>query len=262
MYAWRLPEGSLSYVKNESVRKENVACRATCIRFNPGILTTEREEENMKNNTAEIVFILDNSGSMGGLESDTIGGYNSFLNRQKKEGGTALVSTVLFNNESTVLHDRVSIETVQPMTEKDYTAGGCTALLDALGGAIRHIKMVHRYIRKEDIPDKTIFVITTDGMENASRRFSYRDVKQLVEEQKKAGWEFLFLGANIDAVAAAAQYGISEDRAVRFHSDKKGTALNYEVISETVSSMRAGDLPIGRSWKKRITEDYESRSKE
>ena len=168
----------------------------------------------MKKNCTELVVILDRSGSMSGLEADTIGGYNSMLERQKETKGQVLVSTVLFDHESQVLYDRIPLNKMKPMTEKEYYVRGSTALLDAVGGAIHHMGNVHKYARKEDVPEKTIFVITTDGLENASRRYTYQRVKQMVERQKeKYGWEFLFLGANIDAIATAAKFGISEDRA-------------------------------------------------
>jgi len=213
----------------------------------------------MKKNLTEMVFILDRSGSMSGLEKDTIGGFNSMIERQKKEEGEALVSTVLFSNESTVIHDRVDVKKVEPMTEKEYFVGGCTALIDAIGQAIHHIGNVHKYAREEDVPEKTVFVITTDGMENASHRYSSDEVKKMVNRQKeKYGWEFLFLGANIDAVETAARFGISEDRAVNYHSDAMGSAVNYEAIGMAMSSVRKR-TPLTRNWKRRIEEDYESR---
>lgn len=213
----------------------------------------------MNKNLTELVFILDRSGSMAGLESDTIGGFNAMLEKQKKEEGEAYLSAVLFSNDSTVLYDRADIQKVEPMTERQYTVGGCTALLDAIGGAVRHIANVHKYAREEDRPFKTIFVITTDGMENASRRYTYDEVKRMIERQRKEhDWEFLFLGANMDAVSAARRFGIREDRAVRYECDAKGTALNYKVVSETIGHVRAG-CPIQANWKKDIEEDYESR---
>ena len=213
----------------------------------------------MKKNLTEIVFILDRSGSMAGLEKDTIGGFNSMINRQKQADGEAYISTVLFDTETQVIHDRKNLKTIAPMTEKDYFVRGCTALLDAIGGAIHHIGNVHKYAREEDRPEKTLFIITTDGMENASRKYSSDKVKQMIERQKsKYGWEFLFLGANIDAVETAGKFGIQADRAVNYHSDKKGTALNYEVLSEAISSVRAS-RPLESNWKQRIDEDYESR---
>ncbi|MBE5790950.1 MAG: hypothetical protein E7322_02195 [Clostridiales bacterium] len=213
----------------------------------------------MKKNLTEIVFILDRSGSMAGLEKDTIGGFNSMINRQKQADGEAYISTVLFDTETQVIHDRKNLKTIAPMTEKDYFVRGCTALLDAIGGAIHHIGNVHKYAREEDRPEKTLFIITTDGMENASRKYSSDKVKQMIERQKsKYNWEFLFLGANIDAVETAGHFGIEADRAVNYHSDKQGTALNYEVLSDAISSVRAS-RPLESNWKQRIDEDYESR---
>ncbi len=213
----------------------------------------------MKKNLTEMVFILDRSGSMSGLEADTIGGFNSMIERQRKEPGEALVSTVLFANESTVIHDRVDIRKVEPMTDRQYSVGGCTALIDAIGQAIHHIGNVHKYAREEDVPEHTIFVTTTDGMENASHRYSSDEVKRMVSRQKeKHGWEFLFLGANIDAVETAARFGISEDRAVRYHNDARGQQLNYESVSEAVRCVRSC-APLGRAWKDKIERDFSSR---
>ncbi len=215
----------------------------------------------MRKNLTEIVFILDRSGSMSGLEGDTIGGFNSMIEKQKNAEGEALISTVLFDNISEVIHDRVSVQNIKPMTREDYTVRGCTALLDAIGGAIHHIGNVHKYARAEDVPEHTLFVITTDGMENASHRYSSEKVKKMIERQKeKYGWEFLFLGANIDAVETARHFGISEDRAVNYHSDSEGTKLNYEVVSGAICAVRCS-APLGADWKKRIDEDYEKRGK-
>lgn len=217
----------------------------------------------MRKGLTEIIFILDRSGSMSGLEADTIGGYNSMLERQKKEEGEAFVSTILFDDRSEVLHDRVPISKMEPVTEKEYYVRGCTALLDAIGGAIHHICVVHRYAREEDRPEKTLFVITTDGMENASRQYSYEKVRKMVErQQKEYGWEFLFLGANIDAISVAGQFGIQKDHAVNFENDSAGTRLNYDVLSRAVSHVRANacmaqSLPA--SWKEDIEEDYQKR---
>ena len=209
----------------------------------------------------ELVFILDRSGSMSGLEKDTIGGFNSMIEKQKKEAGEALVSTVLFDNESVVIHDRLPLDAVPRMTEKEYFTRGCTALLDAVGGAIHHIGNVHKYARRDDVPEKTMFIITTDGYENVSRRYDYEKVRQMIGRQKeKYGWEFLFLGANIDAAAEAGRFGISADRAVTYKCDEAGTALNYEVISEAVCAVRASE-PLGADWKKRIDEDVQRRGK-
>ena len=216
----------------------------------------------MKKNLTELVMILDRSGSMGGLESDTIGGYNSMLQRQREAGGEVLVSTVLFDNESEVLHDRIPLREMRPMTEKEYFVRGCTALLDAIGGAIHHIGNVHRYAREEDRPERTIFVITTDGMENASSRYSYEKVRRMVEQKKeKDGWEFLFLGANMDAIETAGRFGIAPDRAANYNSDSMGTALNYEVLADTVCEMRFCASPMDGSWKRRIEEDYDRRGR-
>ena len=197
----------------------------------------------MKKNLTEIVFILDRSGSMSGLEADTVGGFNAMIAKQKKEPGEALISTVLFDDESVVINDRVPVQNIAPMTERDYYVRGCTALLDAIGGAIHHIGNVHKYARTEDVPEHTLFVITTDGMENASRRYDSERVKQMIERQKaRHGWEFLFLGANIDAVETAGRFGIGADRAVNYHADRAGTQLNYEVLSEAVSAVRCSAL--------------------
>lgn len=213
----------------------------------------------MKKNLTEMVFILDKSGSMQGLESDTIGGFNSMIERQKQQDGEALVSTVLFSNDSKVIHDRVDIREIEPLTDQQYYVEGCTALIDAIGEAIHHIGNVHKYARAEDVPEHTIFVITTDGMENASHKYSSEQVKTMVKRQKeKYGWEFLFLGANIDAVETAAHFGIMEDRAVTFHNDAKGQLLNYEVVSKTMSAFRAC-APVGREWKDEIEKDYKLR---
>ena len=213
----------------------------------------------MKKNLTEIVFILDRSGSMSGLEADTIGGFNSMIEKQKKAEGEALITTVLFDNTSEVIHDRVDVQSIKPMTDADYTVRGCTALLDAIGGAIHHIGNVHKYARAEDVPEHTLFVITTDGMENASRHYNAERVKQMIERQKaRYGWEFLFLGANIDAVETARHFGIGADRAVNYHSDSEGTQLNYEVVSEAICAVRC-NAPLGADWKKRIDEDYNAR---
>ena len=214
----------------------------------------------MKNNITELVFILDRSGSMSGLEGDTIGGFNSLIAKQKQQDGLCYVSTVLLDNEAVVLHDRVKLSEISPMTEKDYTVRGCTALLDALGGAIRHIGNIHKYARPEDVPEHTMFIITTDGMENASRRYDSDQVKRMIEEKKAQGWEFLFLAANIDAVETAARVGISQDRAVNYHADSQGTGVIYETVSETVCQMRSG-APMAATWSERIQKDFKQRKK-
>ena len=215
----------------------------------------------MKKNLTELVFILDRSGSMAGLERDTIGGFNAMLEKQKREAGEAVVSTVLFDHEFEVIHDRVHLERMPMLTERDYYVRGCTALLDAVGGAICHIGNVHKYAREEDRPEKTLFVITTDGMENASRRYSYEKVKAMITRQKeKYGWEFLFLGANIDAAREAARFGIDAARAANYHADTQGTAVIYEAVSETVCNFRAS-RPVQADWKRSIDEDFGKRGK-
>ena len=216
----------------------------------------------MNKNLTELVFILDRSGSMSGLERDTIGGFNAMLEKQKQEPGKALVSTVLFDHETTVIHDRVELDKVEPLTGEEYFVRGSTALLDALGGAIHHIGNVHRYAREEDRPGKTLFVITTDGMENSGRFYTRRKVKEMVKlEQEKYGWEFLFLGANMDAISAAEDYGIGADHAVRYQCDGVGTGLNFDVLSEAVVSVRGGKT-LDKTWKRRIEEDYKQRGKQ
>ena len=215
----------------------------------------------MKKNLTEIVFILDRSGSMAGLEDDTIGGFNAMIRKQRSQEGGAYVSTVLFDNQTEVIHDRVDIQNIRPMTHKDYYVRGCTALLDAVGKAIHHIGNVHKYAREEDRPEKTIFVITTDGMENASREYTYERLKKMIRhEQEKYGWEFLFLGANIDAAKEAARFGIAEDRAANYHADRQGTAVIYEAMSEAVCNVRAC-RPMNADWKRRVDEDYKKRGK-
>ena len=215
----------------------------------------------MKKNLTELVFILDRSGSMAGLEGDTIGGFNAMIEKQKGEPGEALVSTVLFDHESEVIHDRVDIQRIEPMTRQQYYVRGCTALLDAVGGAIHHIGNVHKYAREEDRPEKTLFVITTDGMENASRKYTYDQLKTMIRrQQEKYGWEFIFLGANIDAAKEAARFGIREDRAANYHADSKGTAVIYEAVSEAVCSVRASK-PMSADWKRKVDADYRKRGK-
>ena len=216
----------------------------------------------MKKNLTELVFILDRSGSMAGLEADTIGGFNAMLEKQKRQPGEAYVSTVLFDNDCEVIHDRLPLDRVPALTEREYYVRGCTALLDAVGGAIHHIGNVHRYAREEDRPEKTLFVITTDGMENASRRYSYDKVRAMIERQKeKYGWEFLFLGANIDAAKEAARFGIGADRAANYNADRQGTGVIYEAISEAVCQMRNCSAPLSADWKESVERDYAERGK-
>ena len=215
----------------------------------------------MKKNLTEIVFILDRSGSMAGLERDTIGGFTSMISKQKEEPGEAFVSTVLFDNETEVIHDRRDIKKIEPLTDRDYYVRGCTALLDAVGSAIHHIGNVHKYAREEDRPEKTLFVITTDGIENASRKYSYDRLKAMIARQKeKYGWEFLFLGANIDAAREASRFGISADCAADYLADSAGTGVIYEAVSDAVCSFRSC-RPMGADWKRRVDEDYKKRGK-
>ena len=210
----------------------------------------------MKKGLTEIVFILDESGSMSGLEKDTVGGFNSFIDRQRNVEGEALVSVVLFSGSSKVLYDRTELYKIEPMTEAMYCPGGCTALLDAVGNAVNHIRTIHKYAREEDLPEKTVFVITTDGEENSSREFTYRKVKELIEKQQKdCGWEFLFLGANIDAGEEASKIGIDPEQAVRYECDSAGTLLNFEVLGEAMCSMREGKK-LNRCWKRDIEKYY------
>ena len=215
--------------------------------------------KNATNNITELVFILDRSGSMAGLEADTIGGFNAMIEKQKKQDGLCWVSTVLFANESKVIHDRIRLEEVRPMTEEDYCVGGCTALIDAIGGAIHHIANVHKYARPEDVPAHTVFVITTDGMENASRSYSAGEVRKTIRRmQEEKGWEFLFIGANIDAVETARHFGIAEDRAVNYHADKQGTRVVYECVGKALGSLRA-NAPMSAKWSEEIEADFASR---
>ena len=215
----------------------------------------------MKNNITELVFILDRSGSMAGLESDTIGGFNAMIEKQKKEDGECYISTVLFDNVSEVLHDRVKLSDIKPMTDKEYTVRGCTALIDAIGSAIHHIGNIHKYARPEDVPEHTMFIITTDGMENASQRYNSDEVKKMIERQKeKYGWEFLFIGANIDAVETAKRYGINEDRAVNYNADAKGTGILYESVACAVTNVRKC-VPLDNSWRENLDVDYKKRGK-
>ena len=216
----------------------------------------------MKKNLTELVFVLDRSGSMAGLEQDTIGGFNAMIEKQKKEPGEAYISTIVFDHVSEVIHDRVNLRNMEPLTDRQYYVRGSTALLDAVGGAISHIKLVHKYAREEDRPQKTLFIITTDGMENASRSFDYPAVKKLIEEQKEKGWEFLFLGANIDAAKEAARFGISADHAADYHADRKGTAVVYSAMSDAVCYARACPAaPMAATWKEKVDKDFKSRGK-
>lgn len=214
----------------------------------------------MKNNITEAVFILDRSGSMAGLEKDTVGGFNAMIQKQKNEPGKAFVTTVLFDNECETLHDRIDVANVPKMTEKEYYVRGCTALIDAIGSTVEHISNIHRYARPEDVPEHTVFIITTDGMENASRKYSSDAVKKMIEQKKESGWEFIFLGANIDAVETASHFGISADRAANYCCDSAGTGLNFTVMANAVSQIRQkGSLGEGSGWKAAIDEDFKNR---
>ena len=214
--------------------------------------------EKKRNDLTELVFILDRSGSMAGLESDTIGGFNGLIDKQKKVDGKAFVTTVLFDNQQKTVHDRVDLAEVAPMTEKEYYVGGSTALLDAVGDTVTHIEKIHKYVRPEDVPAHTMVVITTDGMENSSHRWRAADVKKLVEKKKEEGWEFLFLGANIDAVSEAARFGIDADRAVRYCNDSEGVRKNFSAVGKAMAHLRR-EACMPASWKEEIEEDYKSR---
>lgn len=215
----------------------------------------------MKKELTEMVFILDKSGSMHGLERDTIGGFNAMIEKQKQEKGGALVSTILFNCQCETMHDRRPLKKIKPLSVGDYQVGGATALIDAIGGAIKHIKQAQKNMREEDRPQKTIFIIVTDGMENASTRFQSGQVKKMIVRQKRKNkWEFLFLGANIDAVETAAHFGIDRERAVNFHNDSAGTSLNYQEVGETIALYRCGK-PITGNWKEKIEQDFIKRGK-
>ncbi|MCD8357023.1 MAG: VWA domain-containing protein [Clostridia bacterium] len=214
----------------------------------------------MKTKKTELVFILDRSGSMSGLEADTIGGYNSMLEKQRKEPGEAIVTTVLFDDQYELLHDRMDIRSITPITDREYYVRGCTALLDAVGRTIQKIANVQKHTAPEHRADQVLFVITTDGMENASREYSYEQIRAMIEREKtEFGWEFLFLGANIDAIAVASRFGIGADRAVNYHADSLGTQLNYEVVSEAITHVRTCAAPMRADWKSRIEKDFRSR---
>ncbi|QUW20449.1 VWA domain-containing protein [Sporosarcina sp. Marseille-Q4063] len=213
----------------------------------------------MKTNGTELVFILDRSGSMSGLEADTIGGYNAMLAKQKNEEGEATVTTVLFNHDIDWLHDRIKIKGIAPITEQEYEVGGTTALLDAIGSTIHKIGNVQKRTSEEERAGKVLFVITTDGMENASREYDYGKIKAMIEHQKvKYDWEFIFLGANIDAVSTASKFGIQEDYAVNYHADSEGTQVNFQALNEAVTSFRKG-RKLDRVWKESIEKDFDSR---
>lgn len=208
------------------------------------------------NNVTEVVFILDKSGSMSGFEKDTIGGFNSSIEKQKKIDGKVFVSTVLFDNDTKVVHDRVDIAEIKPMTEEDYAVGGYTALLDALGGAIHHIENIHRYARPEDVPDKTIFIITTDGYENASKKYTAEQVKKEVAKKSEEGWEFIYLAANIDAVSSAEAIGIRSERAVNYRQTAKGMRASFGAINEAIAAVRCEKNLDSCEWREEVDKDY------
>ncbi|MHB8128480.1 MAG: vWA domain-containing protein [Mobilitalea sp.] len=218
----------------------------------------------MKKGLTELVFVLDRSGSMSGLESDTIGGFNSMIEKQKKQEGEAIVTSVLFDDQYELIHDRFPISMVRTITENEYFVRGCTALLDAIGKTIHKIGNVQKYLPEVERAEKVIFVITTDGLENSSKEYSYEKLRHMIERQKtRFGWEFIFLGANIDAVAEAKKFGIDEDRAVTYHNDSEGVAMNYRVVSEAVCEMRCAPkmADVGRGWKEEIEKDYKKRNR-
>ena len=212
----------------------------------------------MNKNLTELVFILDESGSMYGLEKDTIGGFNSTIKKQKEENGECLVSTVCFANHQRVVHDRVNLKDIKDMTVDDYRPSGCTALIDTIAESIKHIKMVHKYIREEDRPNKTMFIITTDGMENASRKHSLKETKKMIEECKEMGWEFIFLAANIDAYETARDYGFDEESTVNYVNDVRGNDIKFECVAEAISSIRTTGL-LNKNWNAKAKKDYERR---
>ena len=224
----------------------------------PAAVDTSKETKEKKNNITELVLILDRSGSMAGLEEDTIGGFNSMIAKQKEQEGECLVTTVLFDHEILTLHDRKKLADIAPLTDRDYTVRGCTALIDAIGVTVNKITNIHKYARSEDVPATTMFVITTDGLENASKEYSSDQVKKMIEDKKKEGWEFLFIGANIDAVETASHFGIAEDRAVNYHADKKGTSVVFNAVSKAVGRARAC-APLEASWSESIAADYDAR---
>jgi len=207
------------------------------------------------NNTTELVFIIDKSGSMAGMEKDTIGGFNAMIEKQKQQEGKVYVTTAFFSNDSEIIHDRLDLNDIKPLTENDYQVGGCTALLDAIGGAISHITNIHKYIRKEDVPEHTIFLITTDGMENASNNYTRERVKELIKNREEnKGWEFIFVAANIDAVETAENIGIRRDRAVDYCCDEIGTATMYECMSDAVKCVRSSEK-LSENWSEKIKKD-------
>ncbi|MBM6688088.1 VWA domain-containing protein [Collinsella tanakaei] len=220
-----------------------------------------KKQQDKQGLRTEIVFILDASGSMSGLESDTVGGFNGMIERNREEPGEAVVSTIIFNDKSYVLHDRIDIREVPRLTRRQYRCSGCTALLDAVGGAIKHVDVVQGVLPDGYKADKVLFVITTDGMENASRRFSYAQIKNMIERRRKQGWEFLFIGANIDAGAEAEQLGIERDRAADYLADEQGTEVLYAAMASAVASVRSAPTGgvLGNTWREGLDEDIRTR---
>ena len=217
----------------------------------------------MKKGLAELIFFLDRSGSVSGLESDTIGGFNSLLNKRKQEEGSCVITTVLFDDRYELLHDRINLQGVKPITEKEYYVRGSTALLDAIGRTVNKIRNVQKNTAAEEQAEKVLFIITTDGMENASREYDYKKVRHMIQQQKELGnWEFIFLGANLDAVETAANFGITADFAVDYLADTEGTQLNFDVLTSTISQYRTSKEPLQADWKKRIDEDFIKRKKD
>ena len=220
----------------------------------------KKDEQNVKNGsgTAEIVFILDKSGSMSGFESDTVGGFNSTLASQKKLDGKAYVTTIFFSNSSETVHDRVPIEKVEPLKLEDYRPGGCTALIDAVGGAIDHIADIHKYARPEDVPSRTVFIITTDGLENASRTYTSDKVKSMIKTRtEEYGWEFIFMAADIDAVETARSIGIREERAVNYRKDSAGAGASFGAMNLALKCVRSEKCLDSSEWRAEADRDYE-----
>ncbi len=209
--------------------------------------------EKVGNDLTEMIFILDKSGSMSGLEGDTVGGFNSMIGKQKLEEGDALVTTVLFDTDVTTLHDRVRIGEVPDMTGRDYVPGGCTALLDAVGTTVSRISGIRKYLRPEDVPSKTVVVITTDGYENSSREYTYSSIKKLIGKKREEGWEFIFLGANIDAASTAESIGIDRRRAAKYAANSAGTEVNFKAVGAVLCSLRKEEA-IAEDWDAEIVE--------
>ena len=223
------------------------------------MIGTKKTNEAKNGGSTELVFVLDRSGSMAGLESDTVGGFNGMLNKQRGNDAPCWVTTVLFDHERVTLHDRLPLRNVEALTSRDYQVRGSTALFDAIGETVRHIENVHRYIRPEDVPQTTLFVVITDGLENASRSWTRHAVRRLLDQKQEEGWEFIFIGANIDAVEAASDIGIRADRAVNYRADSRGTAAVYRSVSCAVDEARAC-MPMSSGWRSDVDADFSARS--